>query len=202
MCFRQEHTSVNTKTHSNSPASDSLDLTRLRLPQNFAHTVGVKKQIVAVPIRKPDRQTFVRVHPDWPAFEAAILEDSETRENYLVSADMLPELPTEARATALYAAITRQNALFLWPVRLPGVDGRQSMWQDSMLVAVAQAKRHWVRIVANMQLQAYDLFLATADIPEPDWPELSRDDVLRIAFRDRIIDSPDHPVVRRLQGSL
>ena len=40
------------------------NLEELRLSQDFADTVGVKKEILTVPVRKPDRQSFVRVHPD------------------------------------------------------------------------------------------------------------------------------------------
>jgi hypothetical protein len=35
---------------------------------------------------------------------------------------------------------------------------------------------------------------------EPVWPEEPFNELLRIAFRDRIISSPDHPVVKRLRG--
>jgi len=43
------------------------DPAALRLDQSFADTVGVKKLLTTVPVRKPNRQDFVRVHPD-PAF--------------------------------------------------------------------------------------------------------------------------------------
>ena len=40
------------------------DLMSLRLDQSYADTVGVKKLLTTVPVRKPHRQEFVRVHPD------------------------------------------------------------------------------------------------------------------------------------------
>jgi hypothetical protein len=39
------------------------DLTALKLDQSFADTVGVKKILTTVPVNKPNRQDFVRVHP-------------------------------------------------------------------------------------------------------------------------------------------
>ena len=38
-------------------------------------------------------------------------------------------------------------------------------------------------------------------IPDPDWPELSFAEIFRIAFKDRLINSLDHPVVKRLRGA-
>jgi hypothetical protein len=39
------------------------DLNRPRLSQDFADSVGVKRLLTTVPVRKPLGQDFVRVHP-------------------------------------------------------------------------------------------------------------------------------------------
>ena len=53
----------------NDPILNPFDPAALRLDQSFADTVGVKKHLMTVPVRKPNRQDFVRVHPD-PAYQA------------------------------------------------------------------------------------------------------------------------------------
>ena len=68
-------------------APNPFDPAALRLDQSYADTVGVKKLLTTVPVRKPNRQDFVRVHPD-PAYRltpAAIIEVKEDREVYLVT---------------------------------------------------------------------------------------------------------------------
>ena len=60
--------------------------------------------------------------------------------------------------------------------------------------------KSWVRVKSNMGLGAYEIFEAEGSIPDPIWPELSFDAILRIAFKDRMIRSLDHPVVKRLRG--
>jgi hypothetical protein len=35
---------------------------------------------------------------------------------------------------------------------------------------------------------------------DPVWPELSYQELVRIAYRDRMITGLDHPVVKRLRG--
>jgi hypothetical protein len=51
-----------------------------------------------------------------------------------------------------------------------------------------------------MDLGAYEMFVAGSTISDPIWPDLSFPELLRIAFKDRYIDSLDHPVVKRLRG--
>ena len=44
-------------------AADPFDPENLRLDQSFVETSGVKKLLTTVPVRKPNNQDFVRVHP-------------------------------------------------------------------------------------------------------------------------------------------
>jgi hypothetical protein len=101
----------------------------------------------------------------------------------------------------LFTAINRQGVLYLWPVKLPPPDGRQMEWHRSAAEAAELAMDKWIRVSANMSLGAYELFQATGDLAEPDWPELAFPEILKIAFRDHMIDREDHPVVRRLRGA-
>ena len=73
--------------------------TSLRLDQSFADTVGVKKLLTTVPVRKPNRQDFVRVHPD-PKYRltpAAIIEVKEDREIYLSRRAWRKRYPANSR---------------------------------------------------------------------------------------------------------
>jgi hypothetical protein len=184
-----------------SSRDDDFNPARLRLSQNFEDSIGVKKVITVVPVRNPDRQWFIRVHPD-PAYRltTAVLELKAERETYLVDPCLIPDLPGEVIPKEIFTAITRQGIPFLWPVRLPDAQGRHNSWSDSALEAARAAKERWVRIVPNMVLGGYDLYTATAAIPEPEWPDLKFSELLRIAFKDKFIRSLDHPVVQSLRG--
>ena len=43
--------------------TNPFDPAHLRLSQDFTSQIGGKKALMSVPVRKPDRQWFVRVHP-------------------------------------------------------------------------------------------------------------------------------------------
>jgi hypothetical protein len=180
------------------------NLSALRLDQSYADTVGVKKLLTTVPVRKPNRQDFVRVHPD-PTYRlgpAGIIEFKEDRESHLVTPEMAQSLPGEIAVVTLYTTINRQGVVSLWPVKLPGPDGKYNEWHRSAAAAVERAMKKWVRVTANMSLGAYEIFEASGDLPQPLWPDFSFGEILKIAFRDRIVDRPDHPLVQRLQGIL
>jgi hypothetical protein len=187
------------------PALDPFDPAALRLSQDFGTSVGVKKALLTVPVRKPSKEWFVRVHPhESYHLSTAVLELKEDRETYLVAPDLWPELAGEPTFSprALFTTVNRQGVLFLWAVRLPGADGKIDEWSRSALDATQLAATRWVRVQADMGLGAYRVEYATGDLPEPVWPEASFRDLLKVAFRDRFIDRLDHPVLRRLRGEV
>jgi hypothetical protein len=68
------------------------------------------------------------------------------------------------------------------------------------MYAAEHGMKGWTRLRANMSLRAYDIFLAESAIPDPEWPNLSFQELCRIAFRDHLINRQDHPVLKRLRG--
>jgi hypothetical protein len=183
--------------------NDPFDPAAFRLSQAFADTGGVKKLLRTVPVRKPNKQDFSRVHPDaeYRLTPAAIIEVKEDRETYLVTPEMAAELPGEFVMATLFTAINRQGVLHVWPVKLPGPDGKHNEWHRSAAEAAELAQSSWVRITANIALGAYELYHAVGQLPEPVWPDVTFTEILKTAFRDRIVNMPDHPLVQRLRGA-
>ncbi len=195
----------------NSPAAPqppvppgAFDVRALRLGQDFGATLGVTRVITTIPVRKPDKKTFVRVHPgeDYRLTTYLLETGGLQREIYLVDPSLWEALAAELRPVNLCTAITRPGDLFVWPLNLPSPDGRPNAWNDSALAAAKQAETAWCRMHANMHLGAYDLMVAppNSPLPEPVWPDLSFQAILDIAFRGRFITTPDHPVVLQLRG--
>jgi len=195
--MEQDKKDESNKKYSNSP----FDPANLRLPQNFGASAGVKKLTTTIPVRKPGKQDFVRVHPD-PAYsiETAVLEFKEERETYLVAPGLWDGLLGELTPKALFTTINRQKVVSLWPIRLPGEDGRIDEWNESAIDAATLGQKQWVRVSANMSLGAYDVYEATGEIPDPEWPELDLGQILEIAFKGRFIKDSDHPALKRLRG--
>jgi hypothetical protein len=182
--------------------SDPFDLNTLRLGQNFVETTSVKKLVTKVPVRKPNKQDFIRVHPD-PNYRLvfALIELKDDRDEiYVVTPAMAQELPGECFTAVLYTVINRQGVVTLWPGKLPAPDGRVNAWHQSAHEAAERAMTRWVRVMSNMSLGAYEIYEASSTIPDPVWPELTYDDLVRIAFRGKVVNSFDHPIIKRLRG--
>jgi len=184
-----------------SPPADPFDPASLRLAADYTSQIGVKKVLTAVPCRKPNRHEFFRIHPDpqW-RLETAIFEDKVQGETYLVDRNLWSELGTEIRPVCLFVAVNRQRDVFFWPVKLPGPDGRSNSWNESAVAAAKLAETQWIRLAANMRAGMYDVFAAQGELSEPEWPDTSFLELLRLCFRDRFIRDMDHPVLRSLRG--
>ena len=183
---------------------DPFDPESLRLPQDFSAAITVKKALLTIPVKKPSREWFVRVHPD-PAYhlQTAVIEIKHPDEIYLVKRDLWEDLSGEITfgTKMLFLAVNRQHVAFLWPVRLPAPDGRVDTWSTSALDAAQIAMYQWVRVTSNMSLGAYDVCYAQYN-RDPVWPERTMGELLKVAFKDRYIDSFDHIILRQLRGEV
>ena len=189
----------------NAAEPDSLDPFQpenLRIDLDLLNEGGTKKLLTTVPVRKPNKQDFIRVHPDPKYRETlALIELQDDRETYIVHPSYARELePTLYSINTLFLSINRQKTVFLWPVKMPAPDGREMAWHTSARDAAERAMKDWLRLAVNRNLGAYEIFLAECQQPAPEWPALSFAEILRIAFKDRIIRDPDHPVMQRLRG--
>ena len=123
------------------------------------------------------------------------IELKDDREVYLVSPTLYAALQGETTCATIFTAINRQGVTFLWAVRIPPADAKDNAWWQSSREGAELAMKGWVRVKANMSLGAYEITAAESLIPEPEWPQQSFQELLRIAFKDRLVDRLDHPVV-------
>jgi hypothetical protein len=191
----------NSQNARDEAADNPFDPSHLRLSQNFSATVGVKKRLTVIQVRKPGKQDFIRVNPDLDyCLQTALLEFKDDGEVYLVDPALWPDLPGELIPKVLYLTINRQGVIRLWPIRLPDEEDKLDDWNQSALRAADIAKKAWVRVSSNRSAGMYETFEATGDLPEPEWPDLPFTEILEIAFRGKYVQEWDHPALRRLRG--
>ena len=199
---------LGSKASPTSAAADSFtDLNQLRLNQDFVGMVGTAKPIGKIPLRKPSKESFIRVHPaDEFRILTNVIELKEDRETYFVVPKLWPDLisePTFAPLLLVTAMSRPGNVPFVWPLRVPNGDKPLDDWGQSALnIALNLATQSWVRVTSSRSLDAYEAAIAPASAAwgDPTWPGISFQEILRIAFKERVIDHLDHPVLRRLRG--
>ena len=180
-----------------------FSLDKFRVNQDYVGNAAVTQVITTVSARKPNKQDFFRVHPDPEnRLDSLLLNLKEENEIYLVDPELYGELINEIAPYRLYRYVNRQGVESLWPARLPGVDGKSMAWWDSAHEAAALAMQYWTRMTADMSLGAYRLFKANGDLGGPTWSSNSFEELLEVAFKDRLIDSIEHPVISKLRGEI
>jgi hypothetical protein len=187
--------------HSPPPSLfDNLDA--LRLPSDISAFAGTRELLTRVPVKKPsDMRDFIRIHPDPNmAIATAIFEDKDAGETFLVLPAMGSALVGNTKLVKLQTAISRGGIVFLWPIPLPDQSGRSNDWNESQRLAAVAADTRWIRMQSDRTLGAYRVHLAEGEIPDPIWPDMPLNALLEIAFRGRVVDRPDHAVIRRIRG--
>jgi hypothetical protein len=176
------------------------DLSALRLTPDEAGQIGSEEVLAHVSVRKPTINEFVRVNPD-PAMSLAtsIFVDPE-REVYFVAPGTRNVLVAGVKAMLLLATVNQRGAFFIWPVALGDGTGRRNAWHETAREAAELAKREWIKLVSDMPSGQYRVYRAKGALPAPVFPEKSLEELLRIAFRGRVIDNENHPVVRQALG--
>jgi len=163
--------------------------------------IGVERRLT-IAVRKPNKQEYFRAHPKLQ-MTVPLLEIKEERQSYILTPDIANGLPGDYAIRTLSLCVSRQGNLFLWPLPVLAQDGRAPLaWHESAIAAHKQAIDSWTRMAANMSAGEYDIYRASLDLT-PNWRGLNEDMgfILETAFGEQcVIDSPNHPVVRMLQG--
>ena len=129
------------------------------------------------------------------------METGRGYDYYLIEPSLADQLMDLAQAFKLVVAVDRQGVIFVWPLRLPDAD-RPFAWHLSALEAASHAEVQWTQMKANMGLGAYEFSAASGITDEPKWPKMLMNEILEIAFKNKIIDRLDHFVLKQLRGEV
>jgi hypothetical protein len=163
------------------------------------------------PIMKiAEAEDFVRLHPDeenyWSVplcFVHVPIKGTKKENLHLIDEDIaIGYLPSKKIQRYRLALATKPGDVFyLNKVPVVNLDNR---FNETALQGCEQAKTTWVQAVSRKD-QGYDDYqiVPAKDpkaFPEPKWPTQSWEEIIRIAFKDRIIETEDHPGLLRLIG--
>ena len=188
------------ETQNVDESESDFDLESIRLPQHYSEQIGVKKLLTTVPVRKPNRTQFFQTHPEY-RMDVKLLKYGETDEMYVIKPEVSADVLQLAKPNRLVLVVDRLGTAFIWPLAIPDEE-RPMDWHKSALEADLRAQKAWIRLAANQALGAYDIFEAAGELSEPIWPTESWKKLVEVAFKQKIIDSPDHLIAQKLRGEL
>jgi hypothetical protein len=192
-----------TAPSSPAPEIDPFDPQTYRVSQTLAAAAGVKRHLTELPVCKPRAEWWVRRHPD-PEFSLStwVIELREDQDVYLVLPPLWPSLMGKVsfRPKTLHLAVTMQGKLFFWLVNRPPDETKEpDKWSRTPMEAARLAKDRWTHLYWDPEARQHRVETSDSTV-EPEWPDLPVRELLKVAFKDRVIDTLDHPVLRRLRG--
>jgi hypothetical protein len=146
------------------------------------------------------------VHPGEDfKYSALIVTDKDSGgqgEAYIAAPQLAPQLGSTASPRIIRLAVdtTGTPRLVGEPI-LRGV-GKPNLWHQSLIDAIKQAERFWVRVEANMDAGQYEVTVARNDLGEPRWPNRTMHELVLECFKDKIILNSDHPLIMQLEGRI
>jgi hypothetical protein len=180
----------------------------LMLSQEILDQAMATKVLNTIPVEKPNDQEFIRTHPDESfQYRGALLTHHEERgARYLILPSFLPHIGNiKIHFEQLFLYTSRQGKVAFWPIKIPK-DNRENTWLNSAYAAVETAMTDWICVTSNQPQKMYVTSKAQGTFPEPDWPKILQGkglfDLLRIAFKDRVISHEMHPLIQELRGAI
>jgi hypothetical protein len=168
---------------------------------------AVKKLLTTIPLRKPNKHEFFRVHPGAEYWKAMAFIELSQGDIYQVMPNIVPHLdPADFFFAYLCLAITRQATLFFWPLRISAGE-RRNQWNESALIVAKTAIDSWTKMKSRREEGRgggyYEGEIALGNFPEPIWPTMTQQELYNIAFKGgRIIDQFEHPALQKLSGAI
>jgi hypothetical protein len=172
--------------------------------------IVTKRIVTSIPIKKPKSgvEFFrIRPEPEWQ-FVTYMLDiggKGEGEGKYLLVPELYPEVveTKKLKPVMIYTGISfGTSELFISEIALPTPDGEDNEYNRTRRIAYQMAMEKWVKLQTDEG--SYSTVLAVSNLPEPVYPTEPENiqKVLEIAFKDKLIESRDHPVLKKLRGEL
>ena len=128
--------------------------------------------------------------------------DVEEEDWLLVDADVEDELADVGKMYELVLCRTSDGGYFLLRVKVEEPGGRVDGYNESAREALEEhAGGCWIKLKGNRQSRAYEV-LKGSEVGVIRWPEFGIDDLVKRAFKGRVVASEDHELIRRLRGDI
>ena len=180
---------------------DEFSPENLRLLNKIDLRDLVTAELVELSARKPKKDEWFRVHPDYQQ-QGGILEIDSENKVFWVTKKMQSQVAHDPCFTfrICVLCVTRQGVPFIWPVK-PDVEagGTGAKYLKIPFAAMMQGRQDWTRLYWSMERREHQV--EKGDISDtPKFPDKTFEELLKLAFKDAVISTPDHPAILNLKG--
>ena len=182
-------------------ADDEFSPENLRLLNKIDLRDLVTAELVELPARKPKKDEWFRVHPEYQQ-QGGILEiDSENKVFWVskkIQAQVMHDPCFTFRLCVL--CVTRQGVPFIWPVKTDvEAGGTGDKFVRIPFAAMTYGREKWTRLYWSQERREHQV--ETSDLLDaPKFPDKPFPELLKLAFKDAVVSTPDHPAILNLKG--
>jgi hypothetical protein len=160
--------------------------------------IAVREVLSVIAIRRPKDNEFVRASEF--SLTTFVWEDKDEGETYFVVPSMRPHIIAGGSMKLLVLAVNQIATPFIWKVPVVDEYSRRNTWNESHRDIYQTAKKEWVKMVGDRGAGLYRKYLPSGDLQQPRFPDRPFNELLDIAFRGRLIDREDHPIIKAMRG--
>jgi hypothetical protein len=168
---------------------------------------NASSESVIVQCRKPPKGLFFTVPPEkskpWMNRKFYFVLQMEGRDPYLVHPKIAEQKKEEdtIRPVLIVRYVTMAGDEGLWPLKLNDPDGKANVWNTSAQNILELAESgNWVRMVNGGKYYRPQLSKKNLEQVPPKFTDRPFQDLVDIAFKDRIVTALDHEVWEALEN--
>lgn len=141
---------------------------------------------------------FFKVCPDESlVFTGHVVTDSKG-EQYLATKDVAHQLASDAKNRMLVPIVLASGEFMLLSVAAPNQSNRNNSWVRSGQEAVHKGMHKYIRVTRAGE--AFRVIESQKPYSEVEWLDMSLEEMIELAFGDRLIKDMEHDVVVELLG--
>lgn len=191
------------------PSGFSLDKFKSKRGAAIAN-VGIQPSRLSVH-KISDANDFVRVHPNeenfWSVelcFVSVPIKDGKKSDNLHLIDEELAMRYLESKKIKRFRLALATKPYDVYFLCIAPTSNLDNKFNETSLKGIMSAKTQWTEVTSRKP-EGYDEYKITfarnpKAFPEPKWPPQTLEELIRITFEGRIIDSEDHPGLLRLIG--
>ena len=128
--------------------------------------------------------------------------DLDEEDWFLVDREVEDDLSDVGMMYELVLCRTANGGYFLWRIKCEEPGGRVDGYTESAREALEEfAGERWIKLKGNRRARAFEV-IKGSPAGNLRWPEFDIDDLVRRAFKGRLVADEDHSLVKRLRGDI
>ena len=181
-----------------------IDVSSLVVDQTYSEGVVGGHKIFKIKERNPTKHEWFRTNPD-PGYKQMlngfVYDCGGDKVKYLATPEIAQYLEShgvECQPLQVRVCCSKTLVPFLWVISgaPASMAGRETPWLKTKLEAAQRAEKTWVRLQWNAPERQHDIYENPQISTQPKFPEKTFQEIITEVFREKLLDTVDHPVVK------